>query len=150
MTDEPNEIIRTRRLQLGLSDRFVSENAGLSIPDYVDIEQHVDELRKTLPLRNLRKLCAVLDLNILELIEGKLDQSTPVITHKPCQTSRSELVRGRRAALGLSLHQLAERIGFEEYVVAELENDSDYLESWSIELIKNLAANIELPVRKLI
>jgi hypothetical protein len=63
---------------------------------------------------------------------------------------RNELISKRRAALGRTREQLGDRIGFETVATEEMEQDSDFLERWPVELIQQLAIALEIPVHALL
>ncbi len=52
--------------------------------------------------------------------------------------------------LGLSEGDLAERIGFDAGVVADMEKDPDYLDGWSVELTLSLASVLGVPPQVLL
>lgn len=136
-----SETIRHRREELGLTDEQVSAQSGLSRDEYFDVELHDNELVQVVQLRHARKLCDVLQLDLLVLAGvvcrhtgGPASGSTP----------RKELVRTQRVALGLSQAQLGDLIGFETSAITDMENDSDYLDGWSIELVVELSGHLRV------
>lgn len=57
---------------------------------------------------------------------------------------RNELVLNRREELGISQAQLADVLGFDVDAIEQIEREPSYLESWSIELVVNLANALNL------
>jgi len=60
------------------------------------------------------------------------------------------MIRARRANLGLTQDQLGDLIGFETVAIVNMEKDPDFLESWSGELIVELAGYLEVPAQVLL
>lgn len=144
MKHKPNEIIKQNRERMKLTDSFVAEKVGMTIHEYGDIEQYEDELFTVTQLGEVRKLCELLNIEICDLLN--LDRSLVASKH----VEPNKLVHDKRISLGLSKEQLAEKIGFETLVVDQIENDAEFLERWSFELIKELALTINEPVEKLV
>lgn len=143
---KPNEIIRDRRQSLGITLNDVAQQAGLTIAAYRDIESYEDEAYTQAPLRSLRAICQALKIDLLALFN--LDSSASVPHSGLCL--RSKLIAEHRERLGLSQSELGDLIGFESYVVAQFENDPDYLEGWPLELIVDLSARLKMPVGALL
>jgi DNA-binding XRE family transcriptional regulator len=146
-----NQTIREARTRLRLRDTDVAARAGLSIHEYCDVESYEDEAFRVVHLGKMRRLCDVLGLDILDLFAigcascGKREQ---VATGH--QGPRDEMIRARRANLGLTQDQLGDLIGFETVAIADMETDPDFLETWSVELIVELAGHLELPAQVLL
>ncbi len=146
-----NEKIRTRRIELGLNDVITAQQAGLSKMNYFDIELHPDEIYTVTDLWQVKKLVDVLELDFLDLFdiqctfcngkEGFLnDYLLP----------RNEIIQKKRKSLNLSQEELGVRVGFYEIAIIEMEREPDFLESWSIELINDLANIIKVPLQILL
>jgi DNA-binding XRE family transcriptional regulator len=146
-----NQTIREARTRLRLRDTDVAACAGLSIHEYCDVESYEDEAFRVVHLGKMRRLCDVLGLDILDLFAigcascGKREQVAA--GH---QGPRDEMIRARRANLGLTQDQLGDLIGFETVAIVDMEKDPDFLETWSVELIVELAGHLELPAQVLL
>jgi len=141
------ERIRARRESLGLGAALVAASAGLSADEYDDVEMHDDELVQVVQLRHARKLCDALQLDLLVLAGVVCGHTGAPVSGA---TARNELVRAQRAALGLSQAQLGDLIGFETSAIAAMEDDPDYLDGWSIELVVELSGHLRLPPQALL
>lgn len=146
-----NEEIKAARERLGLTLRDVAERSGLSWNEYFDVELHENEAREVAHLRNVRKLCDALGLDLLDLFGvdcayclGRVEAAgMPPLP-------RNEAVRLWREKFGLSQDQLGDLIGFETVAIKEMEEDPGYLDGWSIELVEELAGYLEVPVQRLL
>lgn len=145
-----NELLRAHRAKLGLTEAEVARRAGLSLDEYRDAEQHEDEMLEVLHLRNVRLLCTALDLDPLDLLGVACAFCAGADAGLVPGGARHEIVHSRRRALGLSQEDLAERVGFEVGVVADIERDPDYLENWSVELVLSLAHALGVPPQVLL
>lgn len=139
-------LIKARRAALGLSELDVANLCGLSVYEYGDIEQHRDELFEVTHLRQAKYLCDALDLEPFEIF-GLV---CAFCTNKAaCQDDyslpRNELVRKQRVALGFSPDDLGDAIGFETVAIENMEDDPDFFEGWSFELISELASVLKVP-----
>jgi transcriptional regulator with XRE-family HTH domain len=139
----PNEVIRRARTLLGLSEAEAARRSGLSVSEYFDLELHEDEALTVVRLDKLKLLCRALNLDLLDLLSIEHgDVQVPEAVSAQRTARRSDLIRSRRTALGMSKEDLGERLGFDTSVVALLETDPDYLEGWSAELVLDLSEAI--------
>lgn len=146
-----NDIIKSTRLRLGLSRDDVALRAGLSWNEYFDLELHPNEAFDVVHLRNVKQVAKVLHLDVLDLFGIRCAFcGDPKLAVPGPHLSRSELVRDRRAAIGMSQENIADRIGFETIAVAQMESDPDFLESWAVGLIQELAGVLALPPQLLL
>ena len=146
----PNQIIKRKRIAKGLGVQQVAALTGLSVHEYEDIEQHADEALGVVHLNKLKAVCAVLGLDLLSLsgttcafCEGRADRDN-------WQSPRNIVIQRAREHLGLSKVELGDRIGFEEQAIVDMEQDPDYLEKWSVELIQELASILGVPIEVLL
>jgi transcriptional regulator with XRE-family HTH domain len=146
-----SKIIKDRRIQKAMSQDDVARAAGLSWNEYFDIELHSDEAFVVTPLSQLKTLCRVLDLPLLELVgepcsicSAGSPQShlTPIARHL--------LIRDHRERHGLSQEELAERLGYENMVIVEMERNEEYLEQLTIEEIRALSRELDAPMDQLL
>jgi transcriptional regulator with XRE-family HTH domain len=146
-----NETIRTARLRLGLSENDVAGRAGLSWHEYFDLELHADEGIEVVHLKNMKRVAEVLHLDVLDLFGIRCAFCDhPERSVSGSHLCRNELVRQSREAMGLSQDDLANGIGFETVAVAQMESDPDFLESWSVGLVRELAGILAVPPQVLL
>jgi transcriptional regulator with XRE-family HTH domain len=142
----PHERLKEARLRLGLSDSEVARRAGLSIHEYGDLEQHADEIYNAVALGEVRKLCAVLQIDLLELLE--LARGDEASTR--AGVTRSEIVRQRLSQVGLTPADLADRIGYEQHIGVSLATNPDALETLTLDTIADVAQALHIPIRALL
>lgn len=135
----PNERIRKRREELGLTQAEVAAQAGLGIYAYGDIELHKDEAYTVADLGAMRRICALLGLDLLSLFGVDCASCAGGAVADDFPQLRDRLIAQRREALGLSRAELGDRIGFETGAIDAMESDAAFLEGWSAELIVELA-----------
>ena len=148
---DPNEKIKARRQEFGLTVVEVAKKVGLSIHDYGDIEMQVNEVFLYPELKYVKKICEVLKFNFFELF----DMHCPFCEEgkqylKDYSLPRSELIQKRRTEMGLSTSELGDDIGFEESAINDMEKDPNYLETWPIDYIKDLSRVIDVPLQILL
>jgi transcriptional regulator with XRE-family HTH domain len=143
-----NEKILQRREQLGLSDVEVAEKADIGIYAYGDIESYETEATTLVPLPDLKRLCKVLDLELMELLDIPEQPLDALICSKP----RNVLVREMREKKGLSQDELANQTGFYSWAITAIESDPNNLDSdsWCAEDIVILARLLDIPVQLLL
>ena len=141
-----NEKIKLRREELKLSDIDVAHIARLSISAYGDIEDDPGEVQSLVALYEVKKICEVLRLPLLDLLSipcAFCGEGVP--HHDDYWFSRSELVQKRRQALGMSVEELGDRVGFEDWEIENVEKYTAHLESWDIDHILELCAVLGIP-----
>ena len=138
--------IREARERLALTDGELASRVGLLISAYDDIEQHADELRSSVELGTVRRICDVLELDLFELV-GLPTDVPPTASET---RARNELIRSRMRDLKISTKQLAWQLGFDEVAITEMLEDSDFLETWPLELIASLATHLDIPLHALL
>lgn len=151
MITDVTEKIKLRRKEFGLSDIDVSKSAGLSIHEYGDLEQHADEIFTVTEFHKVKKLLQVLKLDFFELTEtgcAFCDEGHPYV--KDYSLPRHELICKKRDDIGISREELGDRLGFYEIEIENLESDPNQLDTWPIELIKNLSNEINVPLQILL
>jgi len=137
---DPRKKIRKRREELGLTESEIAERVGISIYEYGDIEQHANELVSVSPLNVVRKLCNVLNLDMMDLLEIPADGSQVVSS----EDGRDKLIRSRMETLGMSEAKIASRLGYEDAAISQLVSDPSFLETWPIESIARLAVALRI------
>jgi ribosome-binding protein aMBF1 (putative translation factor) len=138
MTALPHKLIEQRRQELGIGIAELARRIGVSVNEYRDVEAYNDELTMVLPLKHLRPLAAILDLD-LGLLLG-----APAGGQKPIDTPRHILLADARRSLGVSTTVMADDIGFEEVFVHSLEADDQALENYPFEVLKIVATYLKL------
>jgi transcriptional regulator with XRE-family HTH domain len=148
---KPNEVIQIRREALGLKLEDVAATAALGVSAYWDIELHEDEAYSVANLSHLRAILKLLGLDMLPLFDIDCEFcKNQGLRLDLFDVPRSDLVTRRRVELGLTREQLGDLVGFEIIAIEWMEQGSDFLESWSIELIQDLANALSLPVHALL
>jgi DNA-binding XRE family transcriptional regulator len=146
-----NEKIKRRRKELGLSDTEVANKVGLSIHEYGDVEQHADEIFAVVELLRVKEICQMLKFDFFELFDMNCSFCREGNQHlESYSLPRNDLIRKRRIEMGLSVEELGDRIGFEETAVKDMEKDTDYLETWPINYVKDLSAITSVPFQILL
>lgn len=137
-----SEKIKAAREQLGLTDVKAAEKVGLSIYEYGDLESYDNEAETVLDLGKLKKLCETLEIDLFELFSLDRPESH-YLTYD--LERRNDIVSERRNALGLSQDELGDKVSFYGHVIQEMEDDSDFLESWCLEDVIALAKSLNVP-----
>jgi transcriptional regulator with XRE-family HTH domain len=145
-----NEIVKKRRIELGLTINEAAEKSGLSIHEYTDVEDYPDEIASVLQLRDLKSICKTLNIDIYEFLGNETECAERDQGDKADLVSLNELVRQKRETANLTRIELGDRLGFYEEAIIDMESDPKFLESWSIELIKNLCAELKIPITVII
>lgn len=139
-----NETIKQARITCGLSDVELAGRLGITIYEYGDIESYDDELTSVVDLHVVRQLCQTLHIDPFELLEIPKDDSCPL------DKKRNELIISQMKSLGISNEELADTLGFEVVAIEEMRGDPDFLETWTFDLIKELAEALRLPIQSLL
>ncbi len=143
-----NEIIKKRRIELGLTESDISSLVDLTRSEYSDIELHDDEICTVTDLCRLKKICVVLGFDLLDLLELKcVFCEGEAIFAEDFLLPRNELIVNRRMKMAISKEELGERVGFNEMEIENLENNSEHLETWPIDFINDLANVIDVPIQ---
>jgi len=148
-----NEKIKARRELLELTDTDVVEKTNISIDEYYDIEAYPDEVFTVTYLSELKQLFIVLDFDLFELFKlppffpFRKEERNLEFAHK---LPRHRLIKKRREELKLSEEELGSIIGFYPKAITEMEQDENFLESWTLELIIKLAKALKLPLDSLV
>lgn len=146
----PNQRIALRRREMNLSHDDVAERTGMSFNEYWDLEQHADEAEEVVDLAQLKAVCGVLGLDLLTLFDVACSFCDKRGFKEEYLLQRSDLIRIRRVDLGLSVHELADYVGFEDAAIVDMEANSAFLETWSINLIRKLADRLGIPLQVLL
>jgi DNA-binding XRE family transcriptional regulator len=146
-----HEIIKASRVRLGLTEDEVSKRAGISWNEYFDIELNPKEALEVARLGQVKRVCEVLGLDVLDLFDISCAYCGPN-TDNPCgeQGSRSRLISRRRTELGMSVEGLADRIGFDPAAIRDMEMDPMYLDRWPVELVLELSGVLDIPPQRLL
>lgn len=139
---DPAEAIRARRESLRVQVNDLADSIGLTPSEYVDLELYPHEFG-WMTLGVARRMCGALGLSLVELA----NVAPPPATASISPTSlwhRHRLIKDRRTARGLTQEELAERIGYEPYIVPQMEHAADFLESMSVGAVVALANALEV------
>lgn len=139
---KPNEIMKQRRLQLGMSDAEVAKASGLSVSQVGDVEQYEDELLSAITLSEARMLCAALAFS--------LHDALGIPSGAPLLGPRAQAVRLARMQKGLTVEQLGDLIGFEAEAITNIEASPDFVDELPGEVAMNLARILGLPATALL
>ena len=146
-----NEKIKTRRLELKLSEAAAAHQARLSIYEYGDIECYADEVFTSVPLYHVKKICTSLKIDFLAFLEIPCAFCSDKKDHSDDYwLRRNSLIKKRREIIGLSPEDLGNKVGFNSKEVDLIETYTAHLESWAIEKIFELAAQIQIPPQVLL
>jgi len=146
-----NEKIKNRRLELGFSDKEVADKLSIPIHSYFDIEAHKDEIFLYPELHHVKKLCDILKMDIFSLLDMTCDFCNGNKNYlTEYSYPRNILINKKRLELGISEESFGDRIGFSKEAVVSMERDSEYLETWPIDYIKDIADVISVPIQVLL
>jgi len=143
-----NEKLKNQRILLNLSTNDIADNCKFTIHEYSDIESYIDEIITVVHIKDIRCLCKLLKLNIFFEL-GYMNNKEQDVS-KPLNNNRCELVKEKRLKLNMNNDKLGDLIGFEIYIIDQLEADSNFIESWSLELVNNLANELNMKINDLI
>ena len=146
-----NDVIRARRIALGLFEGDTARKARLSLYEYGDIELRAEESFSVVPIYHMKKICNVLTLDFMTLFEIRCAFCKE---HQKYEDqyflSRDLLIKKRRQTLNLTEEQLSEKIGFLVSEIRLLETYTAHLESWVLENIMWLAQTLQIPTQVLL
>lgn len=146
-----NEFAVARR-KMGLTVEYCAATVGLEVSHYVDLELHKDEFARTISLGTARRLCKLMDLDLVRMLDelgllGPSDLKRSASTEFWC---RHLLIGRRRESMGLSQAALADQAGLFSWAIASLERNADTIESLNIPMVIDLAKVLSLDPRVLI
>lgn len=145
-------IIRSARTRLRLDDDFCARQCGLSSACYDDVEAHKDEFFTNISLGTARRICRLLNLDLLDLAATFL--RVPIADRSPADDaqfwSRNGLVSNARLKKRLSEKDLGDAIGFEAVMIESLERTPDFIETLPINVVVDIARTLDLDPGRLI
>ena len=144
--------LKNKRIEKGFSEAECAADTGLSIHAYDDVESYEDEFICALSLEQARRISAKLELNLEELLREYLKSSgrESIATNEFPVLPRHSLVRQARLSTGLSVSELADKIGYADITIHNMENASDYFEDLSIDVLLEIAELLGLDPARLI
>lgn len=146
-----HEVIRTRRVAVGLNEGDMARQARLSVYEYGDIELRAEESFSVVPIYHVKKICDALTLDFMLLFGIRCAFCEDHQQYKDEYfLSRDLLIKKRRLILNLTEEQLSERLGFLTTEVKLLETYTAHLESWVLENTMWLADTLQTPVQVLL
>ncbi|MGV7222678.1 MAG: hypothetical protein ACQ9MH_14265 [Nitrospinales bacterium] len=148
-----NENIKSRRKELGLDPLEIAKQMDFTDCSYYDIEDYEDEIYSSIDLKEVKVLCSILKLDLIELL--KLDQRLckKIGSDKSkeiCKFSRTELMKNARKKLGLSTSQFGGNVNLSESKVIKLEKESGNFEGLAIFQLDACADGIDVPIEWLL
>jgi len=139
-------LIQQRREELGLSAPEVARRSRLSTNEYFDLEQHLDEAYSVVALYYLRKIATLLSIEMFDLLGLKCEFCEDGSSFsEDFYLSLDELVRRRREAKGLSPEELGDSLGYHGIEIKNIETYPAHLQSWVIDDIGELSAQLAIP-----
>jgi hypothetical protein len=147
---DANEIVKSRREQLGLSDVEVALCAGLTIGSYYHVEHYPDEIWD-FDLCAVKKLCAKLQLSLFELaIVHCAFCGSARHFEETFSLPRNELINHERNKNNWSVDELGDRVGFYGVEIEHLESDAVHIENWCVSNLKQLSEALDIPLQILL
>lgn len=131
-----NEFFKQKRQEKGITDQEFSKITGQNIYWVEDFDGDEEELNG-LTISELQGICRALGIAPLEIYNAVLSN----LTH----LSLAQIVKIRREEKFWTVEDLAERIGYEPYIVEAMEN-GDKLDQVCIDSFKKVAAELDLPI----
>ena len=145
-------IIRNARNQKKLTTAFVASVCGLTEASYEDVETYGSEFFDNISLGEARRICDVMQLNLLDLVAKYL--AVQIRETKPLTRSqyfsRHNLITEARVKHGMSECSLGNAVGFEETSIVSMERSSDFMEVLPITLLVDIANALGLDLGLLI
>lgn len=140
--------IRVRREELGLSPAHVAMRCALSVFNYADMEGHEDEIYLATAVHQLKCVCALLGLDLLELLDTECAFCGPEARPYDQAFDRwpmNRLIKTARERLGLSPGEFANRLEVTDEWVRELEEDPDLLNGVRMWVFQPLSELLDIP-----
>jgi len=131
-----NKYLKTKRTEKGLSDSDFAEITGQNIHWVEDLDGDEDELNG-LTIPQFRNMCLALDIEPHEVFS--------VVASDLMELGLFELIRKRREEKFWTVDDLADRIGYEAYIVEAIENGAS-LDGVCIDALKKMATELDLPL----
>jgi transcriptional regulator with XRE-family HTH domain len=138
-------MLRAKREEKGMSDEEVASLVSLSSMEYYDLEHDRSEWRTVVPFIKTKVLIKLFDIDITETFEA-----VPVTNSLARYHTIPDIIKDRRAALGLSSEEFADKAGFFPVFATIVEEHYLGLELWPIEVAKLVAEALEVSPEELI
>jgi DNA-binding XRE family transcriptional regulator len=124
----------------------------MSLDAYRDVEAHADEFISAISLASAKAICAALNLKVTNLVilEPLSAPLHPALPAALLGWPRRRMVKAAREALGASVAEVADSIGFEAQAIERAESEDAYLDTLPIQVLADLAARLQLPLHTLI
>jgi DNA-binding Xre family transcriptional regulator len=129
-----NNVIREKRLGLGLNQRDLAVACGMSEHEYRDLEDYDDEFYMVVKLSDIICVCNKLGINLAELfgfssVGGILPTDA---IYKRMQEKR------------VSISKLSDVIGIEESYIDKIKSNLVKIEEWVLDPILSLSKHLEI------
>lgn len=129
----PNDLIRKKRLELGLDEAVVASRAGLTVAEYSDMEDYDDELYTVVPLIKIKRVCGELGLSLNDLFDLQADGRFP-----------ADIVKQKMQDMNMSVEDVSDFVGMTEEAIRDVARDVANAESWVMEPLLDLAKFLHL------
>lgn len=131
-----NEYLKRKRTEKGLHDKDFAESTGQNIDWVEDFDGDEEELNG-LTIPQFKQMCNALEIEPQEVFS--------VVVSDLMKFSLFDLIRKRREEKFWSVDDLADRVGYESFVIEAIEKGSS-LNSVCIDALKKISTELDLPL----
>lgn len=130
-----NKYLKKKQDEIRLSKKKFADEIGINTSWLFDLENDEDEIN-WLNLTQFGNMCKALQIKPSELFHIFISDIE--------ELSLGELFKKRREEIGWSIENLGERIGYEQSVIANIENNKNTNEI-CIDVLKKTASQLNIP-----
>ena len=131
-----NEYVKKKRIEKGISDLEFASIVGENIHWVGDFDDDEEELNG-LSIPQFKEMCRALGVSPVDIFS--------IVTSDLRKLNLPEMIRKRREEKYWSMEDLADRIGYETYIIESIENNTN-LNKICIDALKKIAIELELPL----
>jgi transcriptional regulator with XRE-family HTH domain len=135
--DSPEARLRLVRERSGKSPEEVASLAGMNGPSYYDLENCEDELTMTISLRELKRLCDVLQIPASNLFSDRPQTKAERISPKELAARIKQYIQFH----ALNISEFENKIGFE---IEECIRRSDSVLDWNVDCLRAVCGELGL------
>jgi len=150
--EELGVLLERRREEMCLSIDYCAGMCGLSNSTYEELETRCDEFFVDISLGTARRITAILNLDLFEIIEKFWGR--PIELLRPQSPfdyyRRTEVLSKAKKKNGISDERFEDETGWLVTVIADLERTPDYIESMPIYALISIAETLALDAGALI